>query len=253
MISQTYTSRSLGLPREIRDQIIGEVIFPSEKELRPRVQTKYSVAMSTRRQIFPSETVGRQTQRKYDVAIIRACRQLQSEAEAILYGTSSFNLMYGWKTGSFRFAYSFLQDRPKRLRRLIQRVECRCYDGSHEMHSQLFEWGVLCKLLATQCPSLHSLRLRGPENRYACLGWLKYSRQAEGWVQTLFQIRTLRHFDIQILPETYCYGLEAYRLRFLAWLRDAMVNGPKPAVHHQAQSQLFIIRLKASSRPHFHF
>ena len=237
MISQTDTSCFLCLPREIRDQIIGEVIFPSEKEPRSLEQKHLGVATTARRQIFPYHMKYRGIKPKRDVAIIRACRQLQSEAEAILYGTSSFNLMY-YEPNSFRhFSYDFLQDRPKRLRRLIQRIECRCYNESAAYGIQLLEWSVFCKFLATQCPSLHSLKLWGFSNEYHSAQWLNICKEDKEWVQALLQIRTLRHFDIQMLPGGYIDDLKTFRSGFLAWIRDAMVNRPKPVVNVQPQSQ----------------
>ena len=142
MDPQISRSPFLALPREIRDQIIGEVIFPSEKEPVSFNQDAFGRANTAKRQILP---YARSNRPKYDVAIIRTCRQLQSEAEYILYGTSSFNLTYYdsescWNFWNFRYlSYQFLEDRPKRHRRLIQRVERRCYSGVNDHNIEMFD------------------------------------------------------------------------------------------------------------------
>ena len=95
----------LNIPQEIRDQIIGEIFFPGEKEPESLEQNGLGLAPTAIRQIWPYD---RDSHRKpkFDVAIIRTCRQLQHEAEHILYGTSSFNLMYQ-DVCVFRFNLAF--------------------------------------------------------------------------------------------------------------------------------------------------
>ena len=83
----------LGIPQEIRDQIIGELFFPGEREPESLEQNHYGLAPTASRQIWPYDRDAHKKP-KFDVSIIRSCHQLQYEAELILYGTSSFNLMY---------------------------------------------------------------------------------------------------------------------------------------------------------------
>ena len=112
----------LELPREIRDQILGEVLFPGEKEPLDLAQNIRGTASTAVRQIHPYNT-DKDKKPHFEVAIITTCTQLQHEAEAILYGSSSWNLMYQDWWDNEKVSYEFFEKFPRRLRQLIQRVE----------------------------------------------------------------------------------------------------------------------------------
>lgn len=130
----------LDLPREIRDQILGEVLFPGEKQPNDiGEQDHLGLAPTAVRQIFPYDTNDNRKPR-FDIAIIRTCTQLQHEAEWILYGTSSWNLMYQDWSDPVKLSYEFFANLPRRLRRLIQRVERKCYSRPYTESITLHDW-----------------------------------------------------------------------------------------------------------------
>lgn len=158
----TARKHLLTLPREIRDQIIGELLFPREKEPIGFTQNQYGTAPTAVRTIWPYAM--NRERPNFDVAILRVCRQLQTEGEQTLYGTSTFNLMYEDWAHCPQLSYEFLQKLPRRVRRLIQRVERRCYSEPSQNSITMFDWAAFMKFLANECPSLHTLRLWGPRD-----------------------------------------------------------------------------------------
>ena len=217
----------LALPREIRDKILGEVIFPWGKEPYSLDPGLDATDRTSKRQIRPYQ---RFVDNGHDVAVLRTCRQLQHEGETILYETSSFNLMYLEETGSPKLSFEWLQARPRRLRRLIRRVERRCYNEYYEKNISLFDWCAFMKFLATECPNLSSLKFWGPSNTRETPLWVRTCRQDKDWVQAILQIKSLEHFDILAIPGGNIYNHETFKNGFMPWLRDAMTSGPKPTL-----------------------
>ena len=223
-------STFLTLPREVRDQIIGELFFPTEKEARKFEQDRLGLAPTARRQIFPFHP-DPWRRPKFDVAILRVCRQLQFEGEAVLYGSSSFNLMYDdWSFHRPRLSYQLFDGFPERLRRLIQRVERKCYSASYRQSIPFSEWDAFMRFLAEECPSLHSLRLWGPGDPQECIPWIESCTQDQDWVQSILRIKTLQTFDIPVIPGGTIYSDSAFRDQFLPWLKRSLTERKVPKV-----------------------
>ena len=185
----------LHLPREIRGQILGEVLFPGETQPTDLAQNTRGTASTAVRQIHPYDT-DEDKKPRLDVAVIRACSQLQHEAEHILYGSSSWNLMYQDWWGRDKVSYDFLEKLPRRLRKLIQRVERKYYWEPYANSISLCDCRMFMTFLARECPSLHSLRLWGPGDRMEGPPWVERCGKNEEWVQAILQIKSLKFFDI---------------------------------------------------------
>lgn len=208
----------LSIPVEIRDQIIGEVLFPCEEQPKRLIQNSWGTAFTAVRQIHPYDTDDDKKPR-FDVAVIRTCRQLQREAEAILYGSSSWNLMYQDWWDRSKVSYDFLEKLPSRLRRLIQRVERKCYSEPYWNTISLYDWKMFMTFLAQECPNLHSLRLWGPGDKSEGPAWVKTCDKSQEWVQAILQIHSLKHFDIPVIPGGVIYDYPEFRDDFLPWLQ----------------------------------
>ena len=173
---------------------------------------------------------GTKRQPSFELSIFRTNRQTQLEAEAVFYGWSSFNLiMDSFGLISYK-TFEFLETLPTRYRRLIRRVEARCYGDfsqplTHERKATilLYDWKIFMKFLAQECPSLQSLKLwafaDGREGRS-----LNESCQEEKeWVQAILQIKNLRFFDIHAIPrraikhDQSCAPEFVERLRYLLY------------------------------------
>lgn len=217
----------LDLPREIRYQILGEVLFPGEEQpTEGFTQDHLGLAPTAVRQIFPYDT-DEKRKPKFDVAIIRTCMQLQEEAEAILYGTSSWNLMYqDWSDG-VKLSYEFFEKMPRRLRRLIQRVERKCYSRPYYNTISLHDWTIFMTFLSRECPNLHSLKLWGPGDTSEGPQWVESCQKEEGWVQAILQIESLEYFDIPVIKEGVIYQYPEFKDDFLPWLKTCLVQAPK--------------------------
>ena len=215
----------LSIPVEIRDQILGEVFFPNEKEPTNLFQDRYGLARTSVRQIAPyRKGTERQT---FDLAVFQTCKQLQHEGEAIFYGTSSWNLMYrDWERGP-KLSYQCLERLPKRTRRLIRRVERKCYSVSYGQTIPLAEWIKFMTFLADECPELQSLKLWGPGDRNEGPAWVRSCRKDEHWVQAILQIKTLRYFEIPVIPGGVIYQYPEFRDDFLPWLKRSLTEEPK--------------------------
>jgi len=184
MADSVHTCPLLDAPREIRDHIIGEVLFPGEAQPIDLNQNSRGTASTAVRQIHPYDTDDDKKPR-FDVAIIRTCRQLQHEAEAILYGSSSWNLMYQDWLDHDKVSYDFFEKLPRRLRKLIQRIERKCYSEPYWNCISLYDWKLFMTFLARECPSLHSLRLWGPGDRVEGPPWVRSCSKSEEWVQAI--------------------------------------------------------------------
>ncbi|MCJ1264245.1 hypothetical protein MMC22_004116 [Lobaria immixta] len=207
------------LPRELRNFVYEQVFFSGKNHdrLSDRVNLKFDsrklkwasdgLAGTAKNQIHPYR-VDSKHQPQYDVAILRTCHQIQEEAEAVLYGWSSFNLITdNFGPGEYQ-SYEFLQSLPRRCRRLIRRVEHRCYHehlpealtkGNRRIMT-MFDWNAFMKFLAQECPSLQSLILWGFADGREGEQMLQSCHQDREWVQAIFQIKTLRFFDLPAIP-----------------------------------------------------
>ncbi|MCJ1407680.1 hypothetical protein MMC19_001751 [Ptychographa xylographoides] len=217
------TARLLKLPREVRDIIIGEVFFPGEKQPKDFDQDELGLSTTAVRQIFPYNKLRKPS---FDVSVLRTCRQFQEEGEAILYGSSSWNLMYADWHDRIKLSYEFLEKFPKRLRRLIRRVERKCYSEPYSMTISLFDWKVFMTFLARECPNLKSLKLWGPGDVNEIPAWLQTCRRDKEWVQSILQIGSLVEFDIPAIPR-YSTGAHYdfhFVTDFLPWLKSSLMQ-----------------------------
>jgi len=219
----TQTSHFLHLPREIRDVIIGELFFPGEKEPLKFDQNTLGLAATAVRQIFPYD---RERKPNFDTTILRTCRQLQTEGEAILYGSSSWNLMYQDWSDNIKLSYEFLEKLPKRYRRLIRRVERKCYSETYDAKITLYDWKLFITFLAQECPNLHSLKLWGPGDRNEGPLWVKTCKRDAEWVQKILQIKTLLEFDIPVIRGGVIYKFPEFKDTFLPWLKSTLLHQP---------------------------
>ena len=213
----------MSIPREIRDQILGEVLFPGETQPKDLRQNDRGTASTAVRQIHPYDT-DEDKKPRFDVAVIRTCSQLQHEAEAILYGSSSWNLMYQDWWDRDKISYDFFEKLPRRLRRLIQRVERKCYSAPYWNTISLCDWKMFMTFLARECPNLHSLRLWGPGDKMEGPPWVQTCSDDQEWVQAVLQIKSLKYFDIPMIPGGVIYDYPEFRDDFLPWLRFNMVE-----------------------------
>ena len=189
----------LELPREVRDQVPGEVLFPGEKQPDDiGEQDPLGLAPTAVCQIFPYDNDDHRKPR-FDVAILRTCKQLQREGEFILYGMTSWNLMYQDWSDRIKLSYEFFQTLPKRLRRHIRRVERKCSSKPYWGIISLYDWNMFMTSLARECPSLHSLKLWGPGDSDEGPAWVETCGKEEGWVQAILEIKTLKYFDIPVI------------------------------------------------------
>ena len=223
MVTSSNTCHLLSTPLEIRYQIIGEVLFPGETQPKDLTQNIRGTASTAVRQIHPYDT-DKDKKPRFDVAIIRTCSQLQHEAEAILYGSSSWNLMYQDWWDRNKVSYDFFEKLPRRLRRLVQRVERKCYSEPYWNTISLYEWKMFMTFLAQECPNLHSLRLWGPGDRQEGPSWVETCGKDEEWVQAVLQIKSLKHFDIPVIPGGAIYEYPKFRDEFVPWLKFNMVG-----------------------------
>ena len=242
------TSTFLQLPAEIRDQIIGEVFFPGENSPEEYDQDKLGLAHTAVRQIFPYQR-DKVSKPKFEVAIIRTCRQLQFESEAILYGTSSWNLMYQDWDDSVKLSYEFFETFPKRLRRLIRRVERKCYSESYPETISTLDWKYFMTFLANECPNLHSLVLWGPGDRGEGPWWVETCRKDKEWVQAILQIKSLTYFDIPVIKGGVIYDYSEFKDEFLPWLKSSLLQQPKPPSSIDVNERLQYYNSSQASSP----
>lgn len=233
MADSVHACPLLDAPREIRDHIIGEVLFPGEAQPIDLIQNTQGTASTAVRQIHPYDTDDDQKPR-FDVAIIRTCRQLQQEAEAVLYGSSSWNLMYQDWLDHDKVSYDFFEKLPRRLRKLIQRAERKCYSEPYWNCISLYDWKLFMTFLARECPSLHSLRLWGPGDRAEGPPWVRSCNKNGEWVQAILQIKSLTYFDIPVIPGGVIYDYTEFRDDFLPWLKSNVVGAANARVAEDA-------------------
>ncbi|KAL8822833.1 MAG: hypothetical protein Q9191_006440 [Dirinaria sp. TL-2023a] len=216
----------LSAPLEIRHQIIGEVLFPGETQPKDLTQNNRGTASTAVRQIHPYD-IDEDKKPCIDVAIIRTCSQLQHEAEAVLYGSSSWNLMYQDWWDRDKVSYDFFERLPRRLRRLIQRVERKCYSEPYWNTIGLFDWKLFMSFLAQECPNLHSLRLWGPGDRQEGPQWVETCGKDQEWVQAILQIKSLQYFDVPVIPGGVIYEFPKFQDDFMPWLKFNLIGDRK--------------------------
>ena len=219
----------LELPSEIRDQILGEVLFPGEKEPEAFDQDRLGLAPTTVRQIFPYESPSSE-KATFDVAVLLTCRKLQHEGEAILYGTSSWNLMYQDWADPLKLSYEFFEKLPKRNRRLIRRVERKCYSEHYDATISLFDWTAFMEFLARECPNLRSLKLWGPGDTNESPGWIDTCKKDKEWVKAILKIKGLTYFDIPVIGGGDIYDYPEFADDFLPWLKASMAQPQRPGL-----------------------
>ena len=223
MSSSSRSCLFLDLPCEIRDQILGEVLFPGEKEPKAFDQDWLGLAPTAVRQIFPYESPNSE-KATFDVEVLLTCRQLQHEGEAILYGTSSWNLMYKDWADPVKLSYEFFEKLPKRNRRLIRRVERKCYSEHYDATISLFDWMAFMKFLTLECPNLRSLKLWGPGDTHESPGWIDTCKKDKEWVKAILKIKGLTYFDIPVIERGDIFDYPEFADEFLPWLKANMVQ-----------------------------
>lgn len=208
----------LQLPLEIRQRIYELHFFHREiepslpyhdpckfggRKLKWAVEALCATAVN---QLHPYR-VGTKRQPSFELSIFRANRQIQAEAEAVFYGWSSFNLIMD-SFGVINFkTFEFLETLPRRYRRLIRRVEARCFCDfpqplTHEREATtlLSDWQIFMKFLAQECPSLQSLKLWAFADGREGQSLDESCREEKEWVQAILQIKNLSFFDIHAIP-----------------------------------------------------
>ena len=236
MIPSIQTCTFLNLPREIRDVILGELFFPGEREPEEIKQNSYGLAPTTVREISPYN-VDESRKPKFETAIIRTCQQLQDEAEAVLYGTSSFNLMYqDWDDRNGKLSYEFFEKLPRRLRRLVRRVERKCYSEPYRQSISPRDWHLFMTFLARECSNLQSLKLWGPGDHLEGPRWVETCKMDRAWVRDILQIKSLRYFDIPVIPGGVIYDFPEFAEDFLPRLKAALCQQPASNIVGQGVS-----------------
>lgn len=207
------------LPREIRDRVYEFLFFAKNKnevgglnqamsqfEFRKLNWASTGLVDGTDNQIHPYRRDSKH-QPQFDLAILRVNHQIQDEAERVFYGWSSFNLTGDAFAPGEIPTFQFFQSLSLRYRKLIRRVEIRCFyraayhaqTGNFRLMS-LFDWNALMRFLAVECPSLQSLILWGFADGVEGQDMERSCRLSTDWVQSILQIQTLRFFDIRAIP-----------------------------------------------------
>lgn len=220
--------RLLTIPPEIRNHILGEVFFPGEKQPRSFDQDDCGLASTAVRQIHPYYTIEMDRTQSFDTAVIRTCKQLQHEGEVVLYGTSSWSLMYrDWTDYCYApakrgLSYEFFERLPRRLRQLIRRVDRKCYSKNYSATISLHDWTLFMTFLARECPNLQSLILWGPGDKDEAPAWVENCSKDAEWVKAILQIKTLKYFDIPVIKNGIIYSFPAFKDDFLPWIKSSL-------------------------------
>ena len=207
------------LPLEIRQRVYELLFFGDQDqtdigheshhlfEIRKLKWALDGLARTARNQIHPYR-VDSKSQPHYETAIFRTSHQIEVEATSVFYGWSSFNLTTdNFGPGEYK-SYEFLQALPKRYRKLVRKIEHRCFDEylpEHQRRSNrrvmpLFDWVVFMKFLANECPSLQSLILWGFADGREGESMVKSCHKDKEWAQAILQIKGLRFFNILAIP-----------------------------------------------------
>lgn len=217
--SSNHQCGFLDLPLDVRNQVYELIFFAKEQneawglnqamtefEARKLNWASTGLVGTTGNQIHPYRRDSKY-QPQYDLAILRTNHQVQEEAERVFYGWSSFNLTGDAYAPGELPTFQFFQTLPPRYRKLIRRVEIRCfYRSAHRSQAgnvrlmSLFDWNAFMKFLALECPSLRSLVLWGFADGVEGEDLERSCRMSSDWVQSILQIKTLRFFDIRAIP-----------------------------------------------------
>ena len=135
-----------------------------------------------------------------------------------------------WSDG-IKLSYEFFGILPRRLRRLIQRVERKCYSKPYLGTISLHDWTMFMTFLARECPSLQSLKLWGPGDSNEGPAWVETCGKEEDWVQAILQIKTLKYFDIPVIRGGVIYEYTTFSDDFLPWLKTSLTEA---SCHPQA-------------------
>lgn len=209
----------LQLPLDIRNRIYELIFFAKDKkqaggltplmsefEARKLNWASTGLVGTTVNQIHPYRRDSKY-QPQYDLRIFRANHQIQEEAERVFYSWSSFNLTGDAYAPGELPTFQFFESLPRRNRRLIRRVEIRCfYRSAHRSQPgnwrlmSLFDWDAFMKFLAGECPSLRSLTLWGFADGVEGEDLKRSCRLSSDWVQSILQIKSLLFFDIRAIP-----------------------------------------------------
>ena len=235
----------LQLPLDIRNQVYELLFFGGEQretgglnltmgefEARKLNYASTGLCSTAVNQIHPYRRDSKY-QPQYDLSIFRTNHQIQEEAERVFYGWSSFNLTCDLFVHGDLPTFQFFETLPRRIRKLIRRVEMRCfYRSTHRCDSgnvrllSLFDWRALMKLLASECPSLRSLTLWGFADGVEGDDLAKSCRIDSDWVQSLLQIKTLQFFDIRAIPRRRITRDQSCVPEFLLELRSLLYRQP---------------------------
>ena len=223
--SRSTSTSFTDLPLELRRQVY-EILFFDDlvtdyaanslghsvgrKNTAPRQIHPYSVAdprscYSGAHHSPHGTKLGYKSVKRFPLAIFRTNHMIQTEAEAVFYGSASFNLMSDQDHGRIS-SWEWLSQLPCRYRKLITRVEHFCYSfvsasgsrGGGETCYSSFDWLLFMRILAQECPALQSLRLWVLSDSQES-EWLAGATEADSWVQAILQLETLehlRHLDI---------------------------------------------------------
>ena len=250
----------LDLPREIRERVYEFVFFAQEKskarglnqamsefELRKLNWASTGLVGGAANQIHPYRRDSKH-QPHFNLSILRTNHQIQSEAERVFYGRSTFNLTGDAFAPGEVPTFHFFESLPPRYRRLIRRVEIRCfYRASHHAQAgnfrlmSLFDWDAFMTFLAVECPSLRSLVLWGFADGVEGHDLERSCRLSTDWVQSILKINTLRFFDIRAIPrrripeDQSCVPEVLQDLRELLYeqsdaFETALVESPSPSL-----------------------
>ena len=237
----------LELSREIRDHIVEYVLFTEKPGYRLPRPVKMLPEPTNSVAIFPFWRRHPRNAR-LDVSITRTCKQLQAEAERLLYGTLPF-IFTNPRTPNAAFTppHEFLERLPGRTRRLIRIIEQPCYDFTKELSDHwertksFLCWRLFTTFLAKECSGLKILRL-WTQSKYVgkwvetdtrdrtwtwiesnSLGeWITSCTKDASWVQDLLKIKGLSQFDMPISSHKTLERYPEFAQDFLPWLKSEL-------------------------------
>ncbi len=229
------------LPLDVRNRVYEMIFFAKEKKKARglnRVMTEFQARKlnwastglvgSSMNQIHPYRKDSKY-QPKYDLSIFRTNRQIQEEAERVFYGWSSFNLTTDAYAPGDYSTFQFFQSLPPRYRKLIRRVEIRCFhrcaphtSAGNNRLMYLFDWNAFMKFLALECLSLRSLILWGFADGVEGEELERSCTMSSDWVQSILQIKTLRFFDIRAIPRRKIVENQSCVPKVLQELRNSL-------------------------------
>lgn len=127
-----------------------------------------------------------------------------------------------------QLSYELLQNLPRRLRKLIRRVERKCYSAHYKATVSLYDWTLFMTFLARECPNLTSLKLWARSDRQEDPGWVETCTKDAEWVQAILQIRSLTYFGIPVIQNGVIYDYPEFANEFLPWLKSCLEHRSSP-------------------------